>query len=118
MPRLSDEQIIQAREIDLLSYLHTYEPGSVRKSKGTVDEYYMVEHDSLKMSNGKWFRHSTQQGGYSALDFLIKIRGISFVDAVESLTKGYFIPPLQGKGLQNKSISDVTKANSLPQCFC
>jgi hypothetical protein len=48
----------------------------------------MVEHDSLKMSNGKWFRHSTQQGGYSALDFLIKVRGVHFVDAVQSLTGG------------------------------
>jgi hypothetical protein len=48
----------------------------------------MVEHDSLKMSNGKWFRHSTQQGGYSALDFLVKVRGVHFVDAVQSLTGG------------------------------
>jgi len=88
MPKLSEEQIRQARSVDLLDYLRIHEPGNVRKSKGHTNEYYMVEHDSLKMSNGKWFRHSTQQGGYSALDFLIKVRGVHFVDAVMSLTGG------------------------------
>ena len=94
MPRISDEQIIQARDIDLLTYLQSREPGSVRKSG--PNEYCLVEHDSLKISNGKWFRHSTQQGGASALDFLIKIRGIPFVDAVEQLTGkslAYYAPP-------------------------
>ena len=89
MPKLSEEQIRQARSVDLLDYLQAYEPGNVRKSKGSANEYYLVEYDSLKMSNGKWFRHSTQQGGYSALDFLMKVRGIHFVDAVQSLTNGY-----------------------------
>jgi len=89
MPKLTEEQICQARSVDLLDYLQAYEPGNVRKSKGSTDEFYLVEHDSLKMSNGKWFRHSTQQGGYSALDFLMKVRGVHFVDAVQSLTGGY-----------------------------
>jgi len=91
MPLLTNEQINQARSVDLLDYLRTYEPSNVRKSKGTANEYYMVEHDSLKMSNGKWFRHSTQSGGYSALDFLMKVRGVHFVDAVQSLTSGNVI---------------------------
>ena len=86
MPKLTEEQIRQARSIDLLDYLTTHEPNNVRMSKGRTNEYFLVEHDSLKMSNGKWFRHSTQQGGHSALDFLIKIRGIPFADAVETLT--------------------------------
>ena len=89
MPKLTEEQIQQARSVDLLDYLQTYEPNNVRLSKGRTNEHYMVEHDSLKMSNGKWFRHSTQQGGYSALDFLIKVRGTPFVDAVLALTGGY-----------------------------
>lgn len=49
MPRLSDEQITQAREIGLLEYLQTHEPNNVRKSKGRPDQYEMVEHDSLKI---------------------------------------------------------------------
>jgi len=51
MPRLSDEQILRARSIDLLSYLQAHEPGSVRKNHS--GEYYLAEHDSLKISNGK-----------------------------------------------------------------
>jgi len=96
---LTEEQINRARSVDLLDYLQTHEPGNVRKTKGSNGEYYYVPHDSLKMSNGKWFRHSTQYGGHSALDFLMKVRGIGFVDAVESLTKGYFIPPPQDKSV-------------------
>ena len=88
MPILTEEQISKARSVDLLDYLQTYEPSNVRPSKGRTNEHYMVEHDSLKMSNGKWFRHSTQEGGYSALDFLIKVRGAHFVDAVLTLTGG------------------------------
>jgi len=86
MLRLSDEQILRARSIDLLTYLQTHEPRSVRKSHS--GEYYLAEHDSLKISNGKWYRHSTQQGGVSALDFLVKVRGVHFVDAVQSLIGG------------------------------
>jgi len=86
MPRLTDEQIIKARSIDLLDYLQTHEPGSVRKSG--AGEYCLVEHDSFKMSNGKWFWWSRDFGGYNALDFLVKVRGVDFVDAVQSLTDG------------------------------
>ena len=63
MPRLTDEQIAQARNIDVLDYLQTYEPGSVRKSG--ANEYCLVEHDSFKMSNNKWFWWSRDFGGYS-----------------------------------------------------
>jgi hypothetical protein len=58
------------------------------------------------MSNGKWFRHSTQQGGYSALDFLIKVRGVHFVDAVQSLTGGNV--------LTDYKVTVSRKLNTLP----
>ena len=107
MPKISEEQIRQARSVDLLDYLRTNEPNNVRKSMGSVNEFYMVEHDSLKMSNGKWFRHSTQQGGVSALDFLIKVRGVHFVDAVQSLTDSYAVIDYKNKSQY--------KINELPQ---
>ena len=109
MPKLTEEQILQARSIDLLDYLQTYEPSSVRKGKGRADEYYMVEHDSLKMSNGKWYRHSQGVGGHSALDFLIKIRGYHFVDAVLSLTEGRYFSQHHEK--------TEAKANSPPKAL-
>ena len=86
MPTVSDEQIRLAREVDTLSYLRTYEPQSIRKSKGVRDEYYLAEHDSLKISNGKFHWFSRGIGGYSALDFLVKVRGMDFVSAVQHLT--------------------------------
>lgn len=43
--------------------------------------YCMRSHDSLKISNGMWCQWSTGIGGRSALDYLIKIRGMSLPDA-------------------------------------
>lgn len=45
----------RARQIDLLSYLRTYEPSNLVKVKGTTNVYCTAEHDSLKLSNGKWY---------------------------------------------------------------
>ena len=43
--------------------------------------YCTRSHDSLKISNGMWCQWSTGIGGRSALDYLIKIRGMSLPDA-------------------------------------
>lgn len=90
MPGVSDEQIAAARSVDLLSYLQAHEPGSIKKDG--QGEYCLVEHDSLKISNGKWFWFSRGFGGYNALDFLIKVRGLDFVLAVSTLTDGRAAP--------------------------
>ena len=70
--------------MDLLSYLQRYEPSNLKRVAGNV--YCMREHDSLKISNGKWYWWSRGIGGVSALDYLIKVREYGFVDAVEALT--------------------------------
>ena len=57
--------IEQARQIDLLSYLQRYEPSNLKRVAGNV--YCTREHDSLKISNGKWYWWSRGFGGYSAL---------------------------------------------------
>lgn len=84
MSRLTQEQINRAREIDLLTYMQTYEPQELVHFSGNT--YCLREHDSLKISNGKWYWWSQRIGGYNALDFLIKVRDMSFIDAVETLT--------------------------------
>ena len=76
--------IEQARQIDLLSYLQRYEPSNLKRVAGNV--YCTREHDSLKISNGKWYWWSRGFGGYSALDYLIKVKEYDFVEAVEILT--------------------------------
>ena len=55
MPYIEPEVIEQARQIDLLTYLRKFEPDNVEEVKGTRNVYRTVDHDSLKMSNGKWF---------------------------------------------------------------
>mgnify|MGYP002704057798 FL=1 len=90
MPGVTKEQIEKAREWDLLSYLQTYEPQELKRSG--PHEYCTRTHDSLKISHGKWCWHSRGIGGRTALDYLIKVRGMDFVGAVEALC-GYRIPP-------------------------
>ena len=79
--------IEQARQIDLLSYLQWYEPSNLKRVAGNV--YCTREHDSLKISNGKWYWWSRGFGGYSALDYLMKVREFSFVEtAISCCEKG------------------------------
>jgi hypothetical protein len=85
---VTSEQIQRAKQVDILAYLSAHEPKSLRKSKGSPNEYYLAEHDSLKISNGRFHWFSRGVGGYSALDFLVKVRGMGFVDAVRHLTDG------------------------------
>lgn len=78
--------IEQARQIDLLTYLRDCEPSNLVKVKGTTNVYCTAEHDSLKISNGKWYWWSRGFGGVSALDYLMKVRGFGFVESIEILT--------------------------------
>lgn len=80
----SEEQISKARSIDLLTYLQTYEPTELVHVRGNT--YCTREHDSLKISNGKWMWWSRGFGGNSALDYLIKVKGMQFIDAMKILT--------------------------------
>ncbi len=81
---LDPEVVEQARQIDLLSYLQRYEPGNLKRVSGNV--YCTREHDSLKISNGKWYWWSRGFGGYSALDYLMKVKEYGFLEAMEALT--------------------------------
>lgn len=82
--RFSPEVIEQARQIDLLTYLRTHEPDNLKRISGNV--YATRDHDSLKISNGKWYWWSRGIGGGNALDYLIKVRKMHFVEAVQLLT--------------------------------
>ncbi|MCD9023487.1 DUF3991 and TOPRIM domain-containing protein [Cohnella silvisoli] len=90
MSHVSKEQIERAKQMDLLTYLQCFEPYElVRCSRNA---YATRTHDSLKISNGKWFWWSRGIGGRSALDYLIKVRGLSFPDAVMQIDGNSPIP--------------------------
>ena len=83
MPYIAPEVITEAKRMDLLTYLREYEPGELVKF--TSNTYTTRTHDSLKISNGKWMWWSRGIGGKSALDYLIKVRGMDFVQAVQTI---------------------------------
>ena len=75
------EAILEERKI--------YEKNRRRRPK----EFREWNYDSLKISNGKWMWWSQRTGGRSALDYLIKVRGYSFLAAVELLAERANIQP-------------------------
>lgn len=110
MPYIEPEVIEQARQIDLLTYLQNCEPHELVRISG--DNYTTRTHDSLKISNGKWMWWSQSIGGASALDYLVKVKGVSFVEAVENLIgKAAVMPTLTVKPKQK----DKLKVLLLPE---
>lgn len=95
MAYYTEEQIEVARSIDLLTYLQTYEPTELVHIRG--DTYCTREHDSLKISNGKWYWWSRGFGASSALDYLIKVQGMKFTEAMKILTDGAKAPSFYTK---------------------
>ena len=77
MAYVTPEAIAQARQIDLLTYLQNFEPQELVKI--SPGNYCTREHDSLKISNGKWHWFSRGFGGINALDYLIKVKDYSFI---------------------------------------
>ena len=84
MPLLEECVIEEAKKMDLLTYLRCFDPQELVHFSGNT--YTTRTHDSLKISNGKWMWWSRGIGGYNALDYLIKVKGMGFVEAVETIT--------------------------------
>lgn len=91
MPYIPPSVVQEVKRMDLLTYLKNYEPYELVHFSGNT--YTTRTHHSLKISNGKWMWWSQRTGGRSALDYLIKVRGYSFLEAVELLTERANIQP-------------------------
>ena len=101
MPYIPPEVVEQARQIDLLTYLQSCEPQELVRISS--NNYTTRTHDSLKISNGKWMWWSQRIGGYNALDYLVKVKGCSFVEAVETLMgKAAVMPSVAIKSKQKE----------------
>ena len=111
MPYISPEVVAKAREMDLLTYLRNYEPNELVHFGGNT--YCTREHDSLKISNGKWYWFSRGIGGYTALDYLIKVKEMPFMEAVETIMgRSAVLPPV----VVNTPKKEKPKAASKPLC--
>lgn len=110
MPYIPPEVVAQAREMDLLTYLRNYEPHELVHFGGNT--YCTREHDSLKISNGKWYWFSRGIGGYTALDYLIKVKEMPFMEAVETIMgRAATLPPV----VVNTPKKEKPKVLLLPQ---
>lgn len=79
----SQEQIRELKKIDLLTYLQNYEPNELVHISG--NNYCTRTHDSLKISNGLWNWFSKGIGGKNAIDYLIKVKNYTFIEALQLL---------------------------------
>lgn len=87
----SKSDIAKARELDLLTYLQAYESDELVKISSNV--YSTRTHDSLKISNGMWMWWSRGIGGKNALEYLIKVQGLTLYEAVDRiLGKSFSVP--------------------------
>ena len=77
------ELVKKAKEIDLLTYFMNNNPSElVKKGLGT---YSLKAHDSVIISNNLWHRFSTNQAGKTAVDYLIKVEKMTFLEAVNDV---------------------------------
>ena len=98
------EVVQRAKQMDLLTYLKNYEPEElVHFSR---DTYVTRTHDSLKISNGMWYWFSQNIGGKSALEYLIKVRDYSFLQAVETIVGNVASTPPKIYKSAKKTIPD------------
>ena len=91
MPYIQPETLKEIKKLDLLTYLRNYEPDELIHVSGK--EYTTRTHDSLRISNGLWNWCSRGIGGKTALDYLIKVRGFSFMEAAEHILNCSDIQP-------------------------
>lgn len=86
MPGVTREQIDAAKKIRAIDFLRKYRSDELVPSQ-CRGEFELRSHDSFKI-NGEssvWHWKSRDIGGKSALDYLIHVEGVGFLDAVQML---------------------------------
>ena len=80
------EQIAAAKQMGAMEFLRRFRPGEL-VSAGSRGEYQLRSHDSFKISeqSSLWHWKSRDIGGKSALDYLVHVEGVPFVEAVLTL---------------------------------
>ncbi len=98
----------KAKEMDLLTYLMNFNPSELVKV--SEDTYSTKTHDSLIISNNLWHRFSTNEGGKTALDYLIKVEGYSLQEAARIILNHQNIELKQVPKKEN----NITKSIVIP----
>ena len=95
----------KAKEMDLLTYLMNFNPSELVKV--TEDTYSTKTHDSLIISNNLWHRFSTNEGGKTALDYLIKVEGYTLQEAARIILNHQNIELKQVPKKENNKIKSI-----------
>ena len=77
----TEEQITRANQTDLVSFLNAQGEQVVKSGR----EFRWKKHDSVTVSNNRWYRHSQSKGGYP-VDFVMEFYHATFPEAVKMLT--------------------------------
>ena len=83
MAHLGEDIIERAKNTDMIALLESEEGFSFKSTYGER-EFKCIEHNSLVVNGNRrrWYWNSRQVGGNNAIDYLVKIRGMNFRDAV------------------------------------
>ena len=95
----------KAKEMDLLTYLINFNPSELVKI--TEDTYSTKTHDSLIISNNLWHRFSTNEGGKTALDYLIKVEGYTLQEAAKIILNNQNIELKKAPIVENKTTKSI-----------
>ncbi len=84
----SEGQLEAARQMTAMEYLQKYQPYRLKKSSAR-NEWELTDHDSFKINGttSQWHWKSRDIGGICALNFLVKVDGMEFKEAVEMLLR-------------------------------
>lgn len=109
MAHLEEDIIERAKNTDMIALLESEEGFSFKSTYGER-EFKCIEHNSLVVNGNRrrWYWNSRQVGGNNAIDYLVKIRGMNFRDAVLHLVgerEQTVYAPIKKPVTENVSIS-------------
>lgn len=109
MAHLEEDKIERAKNTDMIALLESEEGFSFKSTYGER-EFKCIEHNSLVVNGNRrrWYWNSRQVGGNNAIDYLVKIRGMNFRDAVLHLVgdrEQTAYTPIRNAVTENVSVS-------------
>lgn len=78
----TEEQITRANQTNLVSFLNAQGEQLVKSGR----EYRWKKHDSVTVSDNRWYRHSQSKGGYP-VDFVMEFYHATFPEAFNGKIK-------------------------------
>lgn len=86
MPGVTEQEIAQAKQMNLYQYMQLCEPDNF-KPEGP-GQFRHKGHSSLTFAeDGSWTYFKTKATGRTALNYLIAVEGVSFVEAVQEINR-------------------------------